>query len=133
MKFLLGLSALIILLYMGVFYFRSCKKTGDEYISNPCGFWRLILKEGLKEELPVFPIGQDVSVSLNNGVMSVDYSELKMNQLVLDISLHFEFTIRNDEIIATVDVKNNDRFDIVEVVFPLIDGIFDPPLNYFQV
>lgn len=34
MKFLLGLSTLIILLYMGVFYFRSCKKTGDEYVNK---------------------------------------------------------------------------------------------------
>jgi hypothetical protein len=34
MKFILGLSTLIILFYMGVFYFRSCKKTGDEYVNK---------------------------------------------------------------------------------------------------
>ena len=34
MKFLLGLATLIVLLYMGVFYFRFCKKTSDEYVNK---------------------------------------------------------------------------------------------------
>jgi len=32
MKFLLGLSILIILIFMGIYYYRSCKKTGDEFV-----------------------------------------------------------------------------------------------------
>jgi len=32
MKFLLGLSILIILLFMGMFYYRFCKKTADEFV-----------------------------------------------------------------------------------------------------
>jgi len=32
MKFLNGLSILIILLFMGMFYYRFCKKTADELV-----------------------------------------------------------------------------------------------------
>ena len=32
MKFLLGLSVLIILLFMGMFYYRSCKNLADELL-----------------------------------------------------------------------------------------------------
>ena len=32
MKFLLGLSIFIILLFMGIFYYHSCKKTADEFV-----------------------------------------------------------------------------------------------------
>ena len=34
MKFLLGLSILIILIFMGIYYYRSCKKTGDECVNK---------------------------------------------------------------------------------------------------
>jgi hypothetical protein len=32
MKFLLGLSALIILFFMGLLYSRSCKKSADDFL-----------------------------------------------------------------------------------------------------
>jgi hypothetical protein len=32
MKFLLGLSILIILIFMGKFYYSSCKNTADEFV-----------------------------------------------------------------------------------------------------
>jgi hypothetical protein len=34
MKFLLGLSALIILFFMGLLYSRSCKKTADDFLQK---------------------------------------------------------------------------------------------------
>lgn len=34
MKFLNGLSILIILLFMGGYYYRSCKKTADEFVNE---------------------------------------------------------------------------------------------------
>jgi len=34
MEFLLGLSILIILIFMGIYYYRSCKKTGDECVNK---------------------------------------------------------------------------------------------------
>jgi hypothetical protein len=33
-KFLLGLSALIILFFMGLLYSRSCKKTADDFLQK---------------------------------------------------------------------------------------------------
>jgi hypothetical protein len=41
MKFLLGLSTLIILLFMGMFYYSSCKKTADDLV-------RKIIEEKMK-------------------------------------------------------------------------------------
>ena len=34
MEFLLGLSLLTILISMGIIYYRSCKKTGDECVNK---------------------------------------------------------------------------------------------------
>jgi len=37
MKFVLGLSILIILFSMGICYYRSCKKTADELVNEDIG------------------------------------------------------------------------------------------------
>jgi hypothetical protein len=34
MKFLLGLSILIILIFMGMFYYHFCKNTADEFVNK---------------------------------------------------------------------------------------------------
>ncbi|MBN1877657.1 MAG: hypothetical protein JXA33_25770 [Anaerolineae bacterium] len=99
------------------------KQTGVEFIAIPRGFWRLILKDGLKDELPIYPAGQNAAVTLVDGCLTVSYSELKLGQRGLKISLRFDFRLSGDEIIAHASVTNNEVLDIIEVAFPIIDGV----------
>ena len=99
------------------------KRVGVEYIAVPRGFWRLILQQGLKDEISVYPTGQEVSVTLSDQRLTVDYCRLRLGGRTFRISLHFEFTLVKDEIIATASVMNDDDLKVIEVVFPLIDGI----------
>jgi hypothetical protein len=99
------------------------KTIGVETIAEPRGFWRLIFREGRRDEVAVYPDGQKPVVSTPPGCIVVEYPELVLDGRTLHVRLRFEFRLEEDEITATVAVANDEDIDLIEVCFPVIDGI----------
>ncbi len=110
----------------GVIISLKNKVTGNEYISvENCSAWKLIFKNDICLENPIFSEGQRCEVKADARSIQVEYSQLLYEDRLLDIHLSYSVKFSDeskDELRWSIELENDEDIEIVEIWFPLISG-----------
>lgn len=96
---------------------------GHEYCVKPGETFKLIYKEGDREERPVFGALQTPVITVDGNKMKVAYNTLKSDDRELDIKLVFDYTLEKNELSVTASIENNSDVTVVELQTTSFSGL----------
>lgn len=102
--------------------------TCHEYVFLPGGLWKLIYREGERQEIPVFSTGQAFRARAGTdgrgcGTLELAYDGLQGDGRRLDVALRLEFTMEEDRLSIVADIASRDGAEIVEFALTAASGV----------
>lgn len=98
-------------------------RTTREYVKIPGEMWKLIYREGIRTERPIYGTGQSFTVLQSEDSLTLRYDKLKCDDRVLDVTLELCFKMRGDFLDVTTKMENHSDVPLIEWQCTPLSGV----------